>query len=90
MTRKRLTQAELIDDFKQYVAITVTNTVTDIVTDAVHGSEMRIKKELRAETAELRTEVREGFASIAEIFDFHQKQLNGHDRAIKRLQAKAT
>lgn len=70
MTRKRLSQAELIDDFKQYVAVVVANTVGS----AVQESENSIRNELR-----------NGFDGIAEIFENHQHQLDRHDRDIKKL-----
>ena len=75
---KRLTQVELIEDFKQFVAATV------------RTSEISIKEELRADIASLRREMLDGFASICDTFDNHQAQLNRHDRDIKRLKTRFT
>ena len=88
MAQKRLSQAELIEDFKQYVAVTVTN----VVTGAVQESETRIKSvlksEFRIEIGKLRSDMNDGFAGIADILENHQGQLDKHERAIKKLQTK--
>lgn len=77
MTLKELTQAELVEDFKQYVTV--------VVTTVVKESESRLRSEIR----ELRQDVESGFAAIGDTFENHQKQLDKHDNVIKRLQAMA-
>jgi hypothetical protein len=74
---KRLTQAELIEDFKQYVSQFVTATLATALID----SETRIRSEIQ----DLRQEMNDGFAGITDIVEMHQTQLDRHETDIQKL-----
>ena len=79
--KKELTQAELIEDFKQYVVLTVHNVVQE--------SEERVMTKLGAQIDHLRSDISDGFQAIAKIFDQHQSQLDSHDKSIRTLESLA-
>jgi len=74
---KELTQAEMIDDFKQFVGASISASEKNVTE--------KLTRELGGRIDRLRSEMHDGFAGIADIFENHQSQLDEHNRDIKLL-----
>jgi hypothetical protein len=83
---------EQLDDLKQFITVTVSQSETNIkheLRGEMHTIREGLYGELSSEIGGLRTEMREGFATIGDLITTHNDMLDNHEQCLTKLGAKA-